>query len=71
LSRRFDTGDAGDHRWVGASSIGLAGSLVLAAYLSSPHEHLLRNIIAKLKLEALGRRSDPLTHGTSNVLLKN
>jgi hypothetical protein len=53
-----------------ASDVTLAGSLALAAYLSSRHEHLLRKIMAKLKLEALGRRSDPLTHGTLNVLLK-
>jgi hypothetical protein len=50
--------------------MGLAGSLALAAYLSNHPEHLLRNITAKLKLEAMGRRSDPFTHGTLNVLLK-
>ncbi len=53
-----------------AGGVALAGSLTLAAYLSSRHENLLRNIIAKLKLEALGRRFDPLTHGTLDVLLK-
>ena len=53
-----------------AGGVALAGSLALAAYLSGCHEHLLRKIMAKLKLEALGRRSDPLTQGTLNVLLK-
>ena len=53
-----------------AGGVALAGCLVLAAYLSSRYEHLFRKIMSKLKLEALGRRSDPLTHGTLNVLLK-
>ena len=53
-----------------AGGVALAGSLTLAAYLSGCHENLLINIMAKLKLEALGRRFDPLTHGTWNVLLK-
>jgi hypothetical protein len=53
-----------------AGGIGLVGPRALAAYLPCHPEHLLRNIMAKLKLEAMGRRSDPLTHGPLDVLLK-
>ena len=53
-----------------ASSLGLVSFLALTAYLSNHSERLLRNITAKLKLEAMGRRSDPLIQETVNVLLK-
>src|SRR4051812_14903466 len=52
-----------------AGGIGLVGPRALAAYLPCHPEHLLRNIMAKLKLEAMGRHSDPLTHGPLDVLL--
>ena len=53
-----------------ASGIGSVGSPARAAYLSNQPEHLLRNITAKLKLGAMGRRFDPLIHGILNLLLK-
>ena len=53
-----------------ASGMGYGRPPALAAYLPYHPEDLLRNIMAKLKLGAMGRHSDPLTHGALNVLLK-
>jgi len=54
-----------------ASSLGLVAFLARAAYLSNHSGRLFRNHTAKLKLEAMGKRSDPLVHDTWNVLLNN
>ena len=70
LSRHFGISVAGDRGRAKAGGVALVSSLALGACLSSHPEHLLRNIAVKLKLEAMGGRSDPLTHGTLNVLLK-
>ena len=69
-SRSLGISDASARGRAKASSLGLVAFLARPAYLSNYSERLFRNNTAKLKLEAMDKRSDPLVHDTWNVLLK-